>query len=132
MWLAACDAYTAADGGAPRGPARDTFRAAIARDVGRVFAVVDPGEQARCIAWVEALGDEVGALGDVGPAALCWAAIAVWDDVGTPWRRFARALERLARKVEPEGADVAAARAADGLRATMDRHAAVLWRRRAA
>lgn len=128
LWLAAIDAWTSAPDGAAHSPARDVVRAAIARDSGKVHAIVDPGEQRRAVAWVERLSREAADLDELGGAALAWAAVSVWGDLAvTPWTRLETALARLAVAVEPTGRGIEAARAADRLRERMDAHARELW-----
>jgi len=130
LWLAAIDAWTSGPDGAPVCPARDVVRVAIARDSGKVHAIVDPGEQRRAVAWVERLSREAGELDELGGAALAWAAVSVWGDLRvTPWTRLETALARLAVVVEPPGREIEAMRAADRLRATMERAGDELWGR---
>lgn len=104
--------------------AHRALRAAIVRDAPTMYArhPVDEGREA---AWAEAMRDAVRALGADGVAALAWAAVDAWNDLGrAPWTRLAAAASRLGSALETPGTDNRVERLASALRAQM----ATAWR----
>lgn len=103
-------------------------REALHRAGPRLAATVTGDELTRATRWINAALTEGRALGPLGASAVLWAAVATWDDAGVaPWSTLARATEGLARAMEPAGAAIDAAKAADALRGRMEALAADLW-----
>lgn len=93
------------------------LRTAIDRDERRVAYSLSGIDRDAAQRWMDRLHFEVDALGVLGPAAVCWAAVDCWNDAaGAPWTRFAEAARRLAEALEPAGSGTACQRAAVGLR----------------
>lgn len=137
MWLAGLDAWT--HPGSPFAPPEDrgryhqnAVRSAIARALPRVHVTVEKREHSLCVAWLRRLGHEVDALPmPLGAAAFGWAAVDVFDDIGiAPWTSLARAVEKLARLIEPPGDGITACVEAMKLRLAMDDEADRLWGQR--
>lgn len=131
LWVAAADACLKSC--KLPGPERALARLVIDRDAPGLHRYVTAEEQARAVAWIEALFAEARPLGNLGAAAVLWAAVCAWNDLGGDrWQRFAEVVSRLACAVEPEGSDDAALAEGDRLCRVMAERAEALWARRAA